>query len=97
MIKILDNWFYKIDDFQYILIHQYERPKIDFKTKQKTDEMISKTEEVGYFPSLEEMLMKLAKILVKEKYDRGEINSLQEHIRELHRIKAELIAACRGE
>lgn len=97
MIKIIDNWFYKIDDFQHILIHQYERPKIDFKTKKKTDEMISKTEEVGYFPSLEEMLMKLAKILVKEKYDRGEINSLQEHIRELRRIKAELIAACRGE
>lgn len=97
MIKIIDGWFYKIDDFQYILIHQYERPKIDFKTKQKTDEMISKTEEVGYFPTLEEMLMKLAKILVKEKYDRGEINSLQEHIRELQKIRAELIAACRGE
>lgn len=97
MIKILDDWFYKIDDFQHILIHQYERPKIDFRTKQKTGEMISKIEEVGYFPSLEEMLMKLAKILVKEKYDRGEINSLQEHIRELNRIKAELIAACKGE
>lgn len=35
MIKIIDNWFYKIDDFQHILVHQYERPKIDFKTKQK--------------------------------------------------------------
>ena len=91
MIKILDDWFYKIDDFQHILIHQYERPKIDFKTKQKTDKMISKTEEVGYFPSLEEMLMKLAKILVKEKYDRGEINSLQEHIRELHMKKQNML------
>lgn len=50
MIKIIDDWFYKIDDFQHILIHQYERSKIDFKTKQKTDEMISKTEEVGCYP-----------------------------------------------
>lgn len=94
MIKILDGWYFKVDDYQHILIHQYEREKLDFKTKRGTGEFVVKTEEVGYFPSAEEMLEKLRRILIKEKCDAGLIETIGQYIAEMRKINAELVEAC---
>ena len=52
--------------------------------------MITKREEVGYFTSLTGMLTRLSKILLKEKYDAGEILTIKQYIYELKRLKKQL-------
>lgn len=94
MVKIIDGWYFKLDDYQHILIHQYEREKLDFKTKRGTGEFVTKTEEVGYFPTEEGMLVGLRRILVREKYERGEIETINQYLAELRKINAELAEVC---
>ena len=97
MIKITDGYYYEIEAEQYILIHKYmEKKGIFGKNQAESDELVEKTEEVGYFISLQYMLRRLAQILVKEKYDKGEINSLREHIDTLTELEEKLIDLCKG-
>lgn len=93
-IKIMDGWSYAVDDQQYILIHEFEYEKRDFKTRQFTGEVGSKREEAGYFRSLDGMLGRLTEILCEEKADAGEIKTIREHIAELRKIHAELKEIC---
>ena len=91
MIKITDDWYYKIEDDQYILVHKYKKEKGVFgKVGVGSGEFVEKTEEVGYFMSLGSMLKRLSEILCKEKADAGEIKTIREHIAELRRLWAEL-------
>ena len=91
MIKITDDWYYKIEDDQYILVHKYKKEKGVFgKVGVGSGEFVEKTEEVGYFMSLSGMLKRLSEILCKEKADVGEIKTIREHIAELRRLWAEL-------
>lgn len=94
MVKIIDGWYFKLDDYQHILIHQYEKEKMDFKTKRGTGEFVMRTEEVGYFPTPTEMLERLRQILVKEKYDEGKIETIGQYIAELKQTGAELAEVC---
>lgn len=97
MVKILDGWYYIPEKRQYTLVHIYEREKGVFgKTDQKSGEIVQKKEEVGYFRTLEGMLHRLAALLAKERYDRGEIETLKEYIAALKEIKAELAEICAG-
>ena len=99
MVAIIDGWYFRTDEHQYILVHNYMREKLDFKTRKPTGEMIEKSEEVGYFSlddrGLEAMLNKLSHILIKEKYDAGAITTLREYITELRKIKEMLREACK--
>lgn len=91
MIQITDDWYYKIEDDQYILVHKYKKEKGVFgKVGVGSGEFVEKTEEVGYFMSLAGMLKRLSEILCKEKADAGEIKTIREHIAELRRLWAEL-------
>ena len=90
MIKIIDGWFYETDKYQYTLIHVYEREKMNFGTKETTGEMKTIREEIGYFKSLELMLVKLCELLAKEKITTGKITTIEEHIQELRTIKNQL-------
>lgn len=97
MIKLTDEYYYEIEAEQYVLIHKYMKKKGVFgKNQVESDEMIEKTEEIGYFISLQYMLRRLAQILVKERYDKGEINSLQEHIDILVTLEEKLMDMCKG-
>lgn len=97
MIKIIDGWYFKADDFQYILIHEYEKPKGVFgKVGIQSDEMITKRDEVGYFPTVTEMLRRLAEILVKEKIADSNIETVKDYIDELERIEKRLREICKG-
>lgn len=90
MIKIRGDWYYDVDEHQYILIHEYEREKIDIKTKQKTGEITTVKEYVGYYQEMADMLVKLTKLLAREKIKSGEITTIEEHIQVLRTIKNEL-------
>ena len=91
MIKITDDWYYKIEDDQYILVHKYKKEKGVFgKVGVSSGEFVEKTEQVGYFMRLAGMLKRLSEILCKEKADAGEIKTIREHIAELRRLWAEL-------
>ena len=94
-IKIMDGWSYEIDEQQFILIHEFEYEKRDFKTRQFTGEVATKREEVGYFKTLDGMLERLTEILCKEKADAGEITTIREHIAVLRKIYAELKEICK--
>ena len=97
MIKITDEYYYKIEENQFTLIHKYMKKKGVFgKNQVESDEMVEKTEEIGYFISLQYMLRRLAQILIKEKYDKGEINSLRGHIDALTELEEKLIDLCKG-
>lgn len=90
MIKIINGWYYSVDEYQYILIHEYEKEKGVFGKGEKTGEMKEVKETVGYYSNLSTMLIQLTKILAKEKIDNGEIKTIEQHIKELNKIKNEL-------
>ena len=97
MIKILDGWYFKIDEFQYVLVHEYQKAKGVFgKVGVDTGEMVTKQEEVGYFSTVTAMLRRLAEFLVREKIDAGEIATIREYIDEMERIEKRLHEVCRG-
>lgn len=95
MVTIIDGWYFRTDEHQYILVHQYMREKLDFKTRKPTGEMIEKCEEVGYFRDEEKMLKRLSHILVKEKVDAGKITTIREYLAELKKINKMLHDACK--
>lgn len=92
MIKICDEWYFKNDGSQYILIRQYEKEKMKFGTKESTGEMRTVTEEVGYFNTLQFMLKKLAKIILAKE----EIDSLGAYIDRLEQLEEKLCEICKG-
>lgn len=96
MVTIIDGWHFTIDEHQYILIHQYMREKLDFKTRKPTGEMVEKREEVGYFQTVTAMLRRLAEILVREKMAEGQIQTIRDYIDELERIEKKLREMCKG-
>lgn len=95
-VKIIDGWSFEVDENQYILIHEYVREKLDFKTRKPTGEMIEKCEEVGYFKTVTAMLRRLAEIFAKEKMADGQIQTVRDYIDELERIEKKLHEMCKG-
>ncbi len=97
MIKILDGWYFKIDEFQYVLVHEYQKAKGIFgKVGVDSGEMVTKQDEVGYFSTVTAMLRRLAEFLVREKIAAGEIATIREYIDEMERIEKRLHEVCRG-
>ena len=96
MIDIIDGWSFNIDEHQYVLVHTYIKERIDFKTRKGTGEMVEKSEEVGYFSTVEAMLRRLAEILVREKMADGQIQTIRDYISELERVEKNLREMCRG-
>lgn len=97
MIKILDGWYFKIDEFQYVLVHEYQKAKGIFgKVGVDSGEMVTKQDEVGYFSTVTAMLRRLAEFLVREKIAAGEIATIREYIDEMERIEKKLHEVCRG-
>lgn len=95
-IIITDGWSFVADENQYILVHTYMKPKVDFKTRKPTGEMVEKREEVGYFQTVTAMLRRLAEILVREKIAEGQIQTIRDYISELERIEKKLHEMCKG-
>ena len=97
MVKIIDSWYFKIDEFQYVLVHEYEQAKGVFgKVGVDSGEMVTKQDEVGYFKTVAAMLRRLAEILVREKIADGSIETIRDYIDELERIEKKLHEVCRG-
>ena len=97
MIKILDGWYFKIDEFQYVLVHEYQKAKGVFgKVGVDSGEVVTKQDEVGYFRTVTAMLRRLAEILVREKVADGQIQTVRDYIDELERIEKKLHEVCRG-
>lgn len=96
MVRIIDGWFFKKDEFQYILVHEYQKERMEFGSKKPTGEFVTKQDEVGYFKSLRGMLRRLAEILVKDKVDEGKIATIREYIDELEKLEQELCNICKG-
>lgn len=97
MVKILDGWYFKIDEFQYVLVHKYEKAKGVFgKVGVDSGEVVIKQDEVGYFKTVTAMLRRLAEILVKEKMAGGQIETIRNYIDELERVEKNLREMCKG-
>jgi hypothetical protein len=95
-IIITDGWSFTADENQYILVHTYMKPKVEFKTRKPTGEVVEKREEVGYFKTVAAMLRRLAEILVREKIAEGQIQTIRDYISELERIEKKLREMCKG-
>ena len=97
MVEILDGWYFKIDEFQYVLVHKYEKAKGVFgKVGVDSGEIVTKQDEVGYFKTVAAMLRRLAEILAREKVADGQIQTMRDYIDELERIEKKLHEICRG-
>ena len=96
MVQIIDGWSFKCDENQYILVHNYMKEKLEFKTRKGTGEFVEKCEEVGYFQTVTGMLRRLAEILAKEKVETGQITTIREYIAELEDIEKLLSEICKG-
>ena len=96
MVEILDGWYFKIDEFQYVLVHKYEKAKGVFgKVGVDSGEIVTKQDEVGYFKTVTAMLRRLAEILAREKVADGQIQTMRDYIDELERIEKKLHEICR--
>lgn len=95
-VIIMDGWSFVADENQYILVHTFMKPKIDFKTRKPTGEVVEKREEVGYFKTVTAMLRRLAEILAREKVADGQIRTIRDYISELERIEKKLREMCKG-
>ena len=95
-ITITDGWSFTADENQYILVHTFMKPKVEFKTRKPTGEVVEKREEVGYFKTVTAMLRRLAEILVREKIADGQIQTIRDYIGELERIEKKLHEMCKG-
>ena len=97
MVEILDGWYFKMDEFQYVLVHEYQKAKGVFgKVGVDSGEMVTKQDEVGYFRTVTAMLRRLAEFLVRDKIAEGEIKTIREYIDEMERIEKRLHEVCRG-
>ena len=97
MVKILDGWYFKIDEFQYVLVHKYEKAKGVFgKVGVDSGEVVTKQDEVGYFRTVTAMLRRLAEFLVRDKIAEGEIKTIREYIDEMERIEKRLHEMIKG-
>ena len=97
MVEILDGWYFKIDEFQYVLVHKYEKAKGVFgKVGVDSGEVVTKQDEVGYFTTVTAMLRRLAEILARDKVADGQIQTVRDYIDELERIEKKLHEICRG-
>ena len=97
MVEILDGWYFKIDEFQYVLVHKYEKAKGVFgKVGIDSGEVVTKQDEVGYFKTVTAMLRRLAEILARDKVADGQIQTVRDYIDELERIEKKLHEICRG-
>lgn len=97
MVEILDGWYFKIDEFQYVLVHKYEKAKGVFgKVGVDSGEVVTKQDEVGYFKTVTAMLRRLAEILAREKVADSQIQTVRDYIDELERIEKKLHEICRG-
>ena len=97
MVKILDGWYFKMDEFQYVLVHKYEKAKGVFgKVGVDSGEVVTKQDEVGYFRTVTAMLRRLAEFLVRDKIAEGEIKTIREYIDEMERIEKRLHEMIKG-
>ena len=96
MVQIIDGWSFKRDDNQYILVHNYMKEKLEFKTRKGTGEFVEKCDEVGFFKTVTAMLRRLAETLVAEKVENGQITTVREYIAELDKIEKRLSEVCKG-
>ena len=97
MIKILDGWYFKMDEFQYVLVHEYQKAKgVVGKVGVDSGEMVTKQDEVGYFRTVTAMLRRLAEFLVRDKIAEGEIKTIREYIDEMERIEKRLHEMVKG-
>ena len=97
MVKILDGWYFKMDEFQYVLVHEYQKAKGVFgKVGVDSGEMVTKQDEVGYFRTVTAMLRRLAEFLVRDKIAEGEIKTIREYIDEMERIEKRLHEMVKG-
>lgn len=79
-VHIIDNYYLTSDEYQYILKKCGTRNKIDRKTKKILDEMIDYEETIGYYGSINSMLLDLAKRVNREDLRNGEFETLEECI-----------------
>lgn len=81
MIHIIEDYYYRYDEMQYILYHKYDKPK---------DKAFGEIK--GYFVTLENLLAHLVDLLVKEQADAGNVTDIAgwiDELREAHaRVKA---------
>lgn len=97
MVKIIDGWYFDVDEREYILVHQYEKEKGVFGKKgESSGETVVKQEEVAYFQTITPMLRRLAEILVKEKVIGGQVQTVREYIDEMEQIEKKLHEVCKG-
>lgn len=96
MIHIIENYYYEIDDSQYILYECGKREKIDIKTKKGTGELKDYQDCLGYFTSLENMLGKLIKMWGNKKAIKNNVATVSEHIRILSDIRNDVLDATKG-
>ena len=97
MVEIIDGWYFKMDEFQYVLVHEYQKAKGVFgKVGVDSGEMVTKQDEVGYFRTVTAMLRRLAEFLVRDKIAEGEIKTIRDYIDEMERIEKKLHEVCRG-
>ena len=97
MVEIIDGWYFKMDEFQYVLVHEYQKAKGVFgKVGVDSGEMVTKQDEVGYFRTVTAMLRRLAEFLARDKIAEGEIKTIRDYIDEMERIEKKLHEVCRG-
>lgn len=90
MIKIIEGYAFTHDRFGYTLFETGVREKQDFKSRQKTGEMIEYTDTLGYYLTLNSMLTALLRFATKRAADSAGVKQIGDYIAIMEQISKDI-------
>lgn len=86
MLKLFDNLYLEADSNQFILREKKIVKKMDFKTRQETDEDKEKITDHGYFSTFKAATEYAVNYAIKEKIADEELTEIKDVIKEIDRL-----------
>ena len=96
-IHLLDNYYYTADKYQYILVCKETRKKLELGTKRQLDEEIEAVSVLGYYLTLQQMLVNCANLLARNAVANEQVTTLNENIQMLNNTYNTLLNAVKLE
>lgn len=90
MIKIIDGYAFTHDRYGYTLFETGVREKQDFKSRQKTGEMVEYTDTLGYYLTLNSMLSALLRFATKRTTDDAGVKQICDYIAIMEQISKDI-------
>lgn len=95
-MKLFGNLYLEADANQYVIQERKIVKKMDFKTRQQTDEDIEKVSDVGYYGTLEAALKGAINYEIRNGVASGELNHFDMVVKRIEQLGKMISDMCKG-